>query len=239
MELRDWRADRRLAPNWGDSDESTKQGWANVEATGTMDNGWENVTQLHITLMGEGEVLLDNIELTAANWVTNIIGNGTFEDGTAGWVFQGNHNATGWETSEGYASARSLHLRTTGRGDSGANRIRTQLPFTMASGTTNVTLRAKVRWLRAIPTSSCACAATTTRRPATLSPSRTSARRACRTASAPPMPAPPSPTWPTGRRCRPPTSPSSSPRARMIPMASPPCCSATASTRRRSSPPSA
>ncbi len=152
MELRDPRADRRLAPNWGDSLESAKQGWVNVEATGTMDHGLESATQLHITLQGAGEALIDSIELIAPTLGgTNLIGNGGFESGAGGWVFQGNHNATSWETTEGYLSPRSLHLRADGRGDHGANRVRYQLPFTVANGTANVTLRAKVRWLKGNP----------------------------------------------------------------------------------------
>ncbi len=151
LELRDARADRRLAPNWGDSLETNKQGWVNVEATGTMDNGYENATQLHITLLGSGEALIDNIEVVGGTWGTNLIGNGTFEGGVGGWTFQGNHNGTSWESGEGYFSPRSLHLRADGRGDSGANRVRYQLPFSVAPNTANVTLRAKVRWLKGTP----------------------------------------------------------------------------------------
>ncbi len=149
LELLDARADRRLAPNWADSDESARSQWVNVEATGVMDNGWADAYQLHVTLLGAGEALIDNIEVIPAGG-TNLIGNGTFESGAGGWVFQGHHNETGWETSEGYGSSRSLHLRAVGRGDSGANRVRTQLPYTLSPGTT-VTLRAKVRWLKGNP----------------------------------------------------------------------------------------
>ncbi|HKX62562.1 MAG TPA: lamin tail domain-containing protein [Verrucomicrobiae bacterium] len=149
LELRDARADHRVGPNWGDSDESAKSGWVTVEATGVLDNGWADAYQLHVTLLGAGESLVDNIELIPAG-STNVIGNGTFETGVGGWVFQGNHNETGWQSGEGFGSAASLHLRATGRGDSGANRVRTQLPYTLAPGAT-VTLRAKVRWLKGSP----------------------------------------------------------------------------------------
>ena len=149
LELRDARSDRRLAPNWADSDESGKSQWVNVEATGVMDNGWADAYQLHVTLLGPGEALVDNVEVIPAGGV-NVIANGTFESGTTGWVFQGNHNGSSWETGEGFSSGRSLHVRATGRGDSGANRIRVQLPSTLAPGTT-VTLRAKVRWLKGNP----------------------------------------------------------------------------------------
>jgi hypothetical protein len=149
LELRDARSDNRLAPNWADSDESAKSQWVTVETTGVMDNGWADAYQLHITLLGAGEALVDNVEVIPSG-SGNVIANGTFESGVGGWVFQGNHNETSLETGEGFTSSRSLHIRTTGRGDAGANRIRTQLPSTLAPGTT-VTLRAKVRWLKGNP----------------------------------------------------------------------------------------
>lgn len=149
LELRDARADRRRAPNWADSDESAKSQWVTVQTTGVMDNGWADANQLHITLLGAGEALIDDIEVIPAGG-NNVIANSGFEAGTTGWVFQGNHNGTSWETSSGFGGSRSLHLRATGRGDAGANRVRTQLPSTLAGGTT-VTLRAKVRWLKGTP----------------------------------------------------------------------------------------
>lgn len=149
LELRDPRSDGRLAPNWADSDETGKSAWVTVEATGVMDNGWADATQLHITLLGAGEALIDNVEVIPAGGA-NVIQNGTFESGTGGWVFQGNHRESGLETSQGFGSARSLRIRASGRGDSGSNRIRTQLPSTLAPGTT-VTLRVKARWLKGNP----------------------------------------------------------------------------------------
>jgi hypothetical protein len=134
LELRDSRSDGRLAPNWGDSDESAKSPWITVEATGVMDNGWADAYQLHITLLGAGEALVDNIELIPAG-STNVIGNGTFEGGAAGWVFQGNHHDTSWEPTAGFNSVASLHLRATGRGDTGANRlVRSAMTSADASG---------------------------------------------------------------------------------------------------------
>ena len=149
LELRDARSDRRLAPNWGDSEESAKSPWVTVETTGVMDNGWAEAYQLHITLQGAGECLVDDVEVIPAG-STNLISNGSFEADASGWVFQGNHNQSSWEPNEGYLSLSSLRLRAAGRGDTGANRIRIQLPYTLASGTT-VTLRAKARWLKGNP----------------------------------------------------------------------------------------
>jgi len=149
LELRDARGDHRLAQNWGSSDESKKSPWVNVEFTGVMDNGWADAYQLHVTLLDAGEALIDNVEVIPAAG-TNLISNGTFENGASGWVFQGGHNQTSWEPAEGYNSAHSLHLRATAHGDTGSNRVRTQLPYTIPPGTT-VTLRAKVRWLKGSP----------------------------------------------------------------------------------------
>ncbi len=152
LELRDWRSDHRLPPSWGESDETAKSQWINIETTTATTNGYPGTItsayQLHMTLMGAGECLLDNIEVIGSGG-TNLVGNWTFETGTAGWTLQGNHNDTTWE-NEGYSSARSLHLRATGRGDTGANRVRTDLPAVLVQGAP-VTLRAKVRWLKGNP----------------------------------------------------------------------------------------
>ncbi|HUR19568.1 MAG TPA: CotH kinase family protein, partial [Vicinamibacterales bacterium] len=150
LELRDWRTNHRLAPNWADSSETSKSQWTTVEATGVMDNGWQTAHQLHITLLGAGEALVDNVELIQVNFVTNLIGNATFETDTTGWTFQGNHNETSLGLNEGYLGGNALHLRATGRGDSGANRVRCELPFAIAN-TVTVTVRAKVRWLKGSP----------------------------------------------------------------------------------------
>ena len=39
LELMDARADKRLAANWADSDETAKAPWATIETTGVLDNG--------------------------------------------------------------------------------------------------------------------------------------------------------------------------------------------------------
>ena len=91
LELRDVRSDRRLAPNWAESDESAKSPWVTIQATGVMDNGWADCYQLHVTLLGPGEALIDTIEVIPTG-STNVVRNGTFDTGAEGWVFQGNPN---------------------------------------------------------------------------------------------------------------------------------------------------
>jgi hypothetical protein len=149
LELRDPNSDRRVAPNWGDSDESAKSGWVNIENTGLLDNGNQTPVGLEIILYGAGECLVDNVEVIGPG-ATNRLANSDFETGTTGWVFQGNHGATSLETNEGYQSKQSLHIRATGAGHTGPNRVRVPLRAALASGQT-VTLRAKVRWLKGSP----------------------------------------------------------------------------------------
>lgn len=152
LELIDPRADNSLAPNWADSDETAKAAWANVEYTGVLDLGSSTYgpDQLQLFLQGEGECLVDNVEVFRPG-EANRITNPNFDSGTTGWYFQGTHRLSGLEASGGYGGGVCLHVRATGRGDTGANRIRTAIfPTTLASGNT-ATLRAKVRWLKGHP----------------------------------------------------------------------------------------
>ena len=146
LELTDAHGDTRLAANWADSDETAKAPWTTVEFTGVLDNGNGSADSFQIFLLGEGECLVDNVEVFAQGG-GNLIANSDFESGSAGWFFQGNHDTSSLETSQGFGSSKSIHLRATGRGDPGANRIRTALASPLSPGTV-ATLRAKVRWLK-------------------------------------------------------------------------------------------
>lgn len=160
LELPDPRASAVLSSSWVDSDETGRNGWVNVEFTGVLDNGPSGgggfgggaaVTpdSLHILMLGEGECLIDDIQVLGPDGV-NRISNGGFEEGVTGWVFSGNHVRTSLETTEGYNSRQSLHIRATNNGDTGANKIHFRLSQALASGQT-ATLRAKVKWLRGWP----------------------------------------------------------------------------------------
>lgn len=148
LELIDARANRRLAANWADSDETAKSGWVTIENTGVLDNGNGDADSLQIVMLGAGECLVDNVEASVSGG-TNLVANSTFETGLDGWVAQGNHEDSS-QANEGYNSAHSLHVRATDRGDTGANRIRVPLASSLTAGQT-VTLRAKVRWLAGCP----------------------------------------------------------------------------------------
>ncbi|HUS34372.1 MAG TPA: lamin tail domain-containing protein, partial [Verrucomicrobiae bacterium] len=149
LELVDPRSDHRQPSNWAASDETQKAPWTTVEHTGVLDNGTGAADQLQMHLQGAGEVLVDNIEVIP-NGGANLIANSTFETDAAGWTAQGTQDQSSLETTEGFQSARSYHLRAVDRGDTGANRIRTPLASPLTVGST-ATIRAKVRWLRGHP----------------------------------------------------------------------------------------
>jgi hypothetical protein len=142
LELTDAHADARLAPNWADSDESTKSEWKTIEITGVLDNGMSAApaNQVQLCLLGAGECLVDDVEVIP-NGGSNRVANGSFAS-AAGWTFQGTQeNST--------ISNGVLNLRATDRGDT-ANRVFANLTSPLATGST-ATLRARVKWLRGSP----------------------------------------------------------------------------------------
>ena len=150
LELIDPRSNPRLPSNWADSDETAKTAWTTIQATGPMDNGRETAKYLEVMLNDAGECLMDNVEVLDGAG-TNLVANSTFEGGWGNWVARGNQVRSTIETISGlggYNSSQSLHLRASGRGDYGANRVITTLSR-VPSGT--VTIRAKVRWLCGFP----------------------------------------------------------------------------------------
>lgn len=155
LELRDPFADNRSPSNWADSDESKKSEWTQVERKGLMSLGSVNLAaanpsrSLHVIMLDEGEALLDNVEVVPEG-KTNIVANSTFENGLTGWQMGGTHEDSGLMSLEGFESRQSLAIRTSGRGDTAANRIRANLTAGLTNGTV-VTLRAKARWLRGSP----------------------------------------------------------------------------------------
>jgi hypothetical protein len=151
LELLDPRSDRRLAPNWADSDESHKSEWVTIEHTGVLDHGNTGFSSdsLQVLLLGPGECLVDNVEVFVGSG-QNLVANSQFSTGLEGWVPQGNHERSGWAATGGFNGTGSLHIRATDRGDTGANRVRTTLTAPLAAGQT-ATIRAKVRWLAGCP----------------------------------------------------------------------------------------
>ncbi len=153
LELRDPRSNHRLAANWADSDETAKAPWTTIEVTGVLDNGsgynGGPIDNLQVVMLGEAECLLDDVEVFRPG-STNLIANSNFETDLTGWNPQGNHVRSSWETAQGFNGGRSLHIRASARGDTGANRLWSRLG-TSPSPNQTLTIRAKARWLRGWP----------------------------------------------------------------------------------------
>ncbi|HTI68428.1 MAG TPA: lamin tail domain-containing protein [Candidatus Limnocylindria bacterium] len=156
LELRDAHASRRFAANWADSDESTKATWTTIEATSRLDlgatQGSTPIDRVEILMSGEGECLIDNIEVVETTSGTNRLplASSTFESGLGGWIATGDHIQSSLESSGGFGAGQCLHVRATDRGDTMVNHLRAPLSPALSAGQT-VTLRAKVRWLKGFP----------------------------------------------------------------------------------------
>ena len=141
-------SNHRLANNWADSDETAKAPWTTIQAYGPMDNGSGTANAVEGGLQEEGECLLDDVEVIAGTTGPNLVANPGFESGAGSWVMRGNHVRSSVETGTGFGGGRSLHVRASSRCDYGPNRIYS--PLTSVPGG-NVTIRAKVRWLKGWP----------------------------------------------------------------------------------------
>ena len=147
LELIDPLSDNRLPSNWRDSDETGKAPWTTIQHSGIADHSHPstpNADQLQVFLQGEGEALVDDVEVFLAG-STNRISNSTFTSDINDWTPQGTHRLSVWDQHTG-----ALRLNATDRGDHVANRVRT--PFLQAiPANSPVTIRAQARWLSGHP----------------------------------------------------------------------------------------
>lgn len=153
LELIDPRSDHRLASNWGDSDETHKSAWANVEAVGLLENGLNydpSIDYAQIGILDVGECLVDEIEVRAGVTGANLVLNPDFESGLANWQLQGCHVRSGL-AAEGWKSSQSLHLRCSDRLWTGLNSCQVALATNTLGASMSATLRFKARWLRGWP----------------------------------------------------------------------------------------
>jgi len=148
LELTDPRSDNTLAANWADSDETAKAPWTFFTVTGNLDNSDPSTPadELQVLQLGAGECLIDDVQVLNSSAV-NQVANSSFETDATGWTAEGTEEKSGLETSGGYNSAKSYHIRAVARGDNQPNRVRTVLTSALVTNTT-ATIRAQVRWLK-------------------------------------------------------------------------------------------
>ena len=145
LELIDAGADNRLADNWAGSIETNKSAWTTISYTGTVDNGTGTPDEVHVVLLNGGECLVDNVQVIQ-NY--NRVTNGTFNTHIGGWIAQGNHADSVWNANG--VSGGCLHIVADNDGDTGVNRIETDLSSSLTVGAT-ATITARVRWLYGHP----------------------------------------------------------------------------------------
>ncbi len=150
LELINPNSDHRLAANWADSNTTTTSAWTTVTYTGQLMDGDGNpANALEIMLTGPGECLIDDVEVKAVGG-NNVVSNGGFENGTTGWIFEGDHDLSTVETNGAYSGTHVLHVRASNQGDYLGNRIQTGLNSSLSVGSTGM-ISARVRWLCGTP----------------------------------------------------------------------------------------
>lgn len=152
LELIDPDADAHYPSSWADSNDTGESKWTAIEFTGPVGEtlGTPVNDRLIFFLQGIGECLVDEVEVRVDNG-PNLVANGGFESGLNDWSLQGSHDFSTIE-NEGFAGAKSLHLRAGSRGDNQSNRLLSApLAGVIPPDAQNVSIRAKVRWLRGFP----------------------------------------------------------------------------------------
>lgn len=152
LELIDPRSDNRLAPNWGDSDDTAESQWTLLSVSGLLDNGVFEVGDwdaLQIYLPDSGECLVDAVDVRIPTGSANLVTNSTFESSLNFWVPQGNHRYT-TRVNQGYNSSWSMKVVSRGGGDNVADRIYTILNTLYTNDVTG-SISARVKWLRGRP----------------------------------------------------------------------------------------
>jgi hypothetical protein len=147
LELIDPNSDHRMAYNWADSDETAKAPWTTVSATGLMEQGVGTANFIELLTLGEGEYLVDNVEVLGGATSMITPANSTLDAGMGNWNGRGTHVRSQWSATGGVGGTGCLHVRASARGDTMGNRA--LCTITVPSG--QVTLRAQVRWLKGWP----------------------------------------------------------------------------------------
>ncbi len=153
MELVHPDMDNNRASAWRDSDESQKsefreysikKGYAKA---GTFVGGNGNDPELHLHLVGDGYLILEDIDFhrpvslfnpNAENIIENVDKNSTTQSSGDGWIRQGTH-------AESYVDGNQLHLISDGRGDNRANRV--EIDTQPLGSSTDLELTFKARWI--------------------------------------------------------------------------------------------
>ncbi|MDP2895069.1 MAG: lamin tail domain-containing protein [bacterium] len=146
LELIDPRDDNSVPAAWAASLESHKSSWTSFTHTSVHSNWWvQPESEFHIFLQHKGECLVDGLSFYGRGM--EHLSNGSFESGTSGWLIEGTHVDSFVTDEDSVDGSRSLHIVSSGRGDTYCNRIETNTTSSLSVGQT-YTITGQARWLR-------------------------------------------------------------------------------------------
>ena len=152
MELRNPWMENALPSAWADSNETNKApfqhySYSDVYRQLRADGGVTDYKELHLHLVGDSHVVLQNIQLRQNGAGANLIVNGnqmsTTGSSASGWLAQGTHFAS-YFTNNG-----QLHIISDGHGDNRGNRLEIDATGMNANLTYEVSFDA--RWVAGAP----------------------------------------------------------------------------------------
>ncbi len=147
LELLDPSLEPCFGANWLESNESTKGVWTTMEGGGTFTNPISASVELQVMLLGEGECLIDDVQVSQSNG-PNLVTNPGFENDLTGWKAAGNHSRSTAQVSAPDAG-KALFLRAHGPGNVTDNNVRIQLPSLTVGAP--ISIKARARWLQGNP----------------------------------------------------------------------------------------
>ena len=146
LELIDPRQDNSLASAWDASDESAKAQWTFTSYSGSF--SYEVPPEVHLILPSAGTVHFDDISLVRQGQGIEYMSNGTFETGTAPWLFLGTHVASNRITTDAHSGSACLELNAGSGGDNNANKAEVDTSTGLSAGT--YTLSYWTKWVRGV-----------------------------------------------------------------------------------------
>ena len=151
MELRHPDMDNRISTAWADSDESNTSTMQHYSVSGqylqnNSRGGTSDYRELHLHLVGDAYVILENIQVrkngTGTNFATNGTTHATDGSSASGWLCQGTHWAS-------FVQSDQLHLICDGHGDQKANRA--EIDITGIADNDQLTIEFDARWIYGKP----------------------------------------------------------------------------------------
>lgn len=151
MELRNPWMNNDLPSAWADSNETNKAAFVHYSYTDTYrqlraDGAVTDHKELHLHLVGDSHVILNNIQMRLNGTGPNLILNGNAMSSDCcsanGWLAQGTHWASHLESGQ-------LHLISDGHGDNRANRV--EIDVTGMQSGQNYEVSFDARWVAGSP----------------------------------------------------------------------------------------